>query len=515
MPSKTTVTNWCYGIAACMAMILYGYDASTFNAVQGSKHWVAYFNKPTPSQIGTINSVYVVGNIVSGFFAAPWVSSRYGRRVPIMLGALLVIVATFVQTFAPRGHLNAFLGGRFIVGLGQGLALPNGPVYVSEVTRPHVRGRLLGFWQLFYSVGAFVAFWINYATSKHTAKLGEWDWKLVLIFQLVCPVILLITMPLVCESPRWLAEKGRVDDARRALRRIRDTEEEIESELLEIREALEFEQNELKSTGFYSAYKLLWTDKSLRRRFIFALIINAGQQLTGQGSLVSYSTAVYKKVFTNLSTVALINALNATFGIVFTLTAVFFIERLGRKGLLTIGAIGQALCMLIVAVVGSETPFIGAKHDSKTLPVGVSIVFLLFLFIFFYKPSWGATVWIWTSEVFSFNVRIYAVGAATQTQNVANIIMNQFFPQFLAKAGFRAFYLFAGINVGLAIFCIFVLPETRGVKLEEMDVIFGGKNHVDGGADMMAGQSTYSAEKPGVEHHENDLTSEELAKRTV
>lgn len=125
----------------------------------------------------------------------------------------------------------------------------------------------------------------------------------------------------------------------------------------------------------------------------------------------------------------LINALNATFGILFTLNATWTTDRYGRRFLLILGAIGMGICMIIVASVETQTPTSpdGAKSES----VGIAIVFLLFLFIFFYKPSWGATIWIWTSEVFSMNVRAQAVGMASQTQNVANAIVNQFFPIFL------------------------------------------------------------------------------------
>ena len=94
----------------------------------------------------------------------------------------------------------------------------------------------------------------------------------------------------------------------------------------------------------------------------------------------------------------------------------------------------MAVCMLAVALVGLETPTL--PGDSKSEPVGIAIVFLLFFFILFYKPSWVATVWIWTSEVFSMNVRAQAVGMASQTQNVANSILQQFFPTFLANCGF-------------------------------------------------------------------------------
>jgi MFS family permease len=122
-----------------------------------------------------------------------------------------------------------------------------------------------------------------------------------------------------------------------------------------------------------------------------------GQQVTGQGTLVTYSTKIYQKVFKSNSTIALINALNATFGIIFTLNATWTVDRFGRRFLFIVGAIGQGLCMVIVATVETQTP----DYDgAKSLSVGIAIVFLLFLFIFFYKPSWGATTWIYTAGEF-------------------------------------------------------------------------------------------------------------------
>lgn len=100
------------------------------------------------------------------------------------------------------------------------------------------------------------------------------------------------------------------------------------------------------------------------------------------------------------------------------------------------------------------------------------------------KPSWGATVWIFTAEIFSMNVRAQAVGMCSQTQNVVNSIVQQFFPIFLKNEGFFAFYMFAGINFLLVAFVWFFVPETKKVSLEEMDAVFGGANHVMGGAEI-------------------------------
>lgn len=165
------------------------------------------------------------------------------------------------------------------------------------------------------------------------------------------------------------------------------------------------------------SYMALWKDASIRKRLLLAFVINIGQQvtrtpnlpctkqmlttpkLTGQGTLNSYSSTIYKKVWTSLDKINLINALNASMGIIFTLNATWTVDRFGRKFLFILGAIGMGTCMLIVPLIGSHTP--NTPDGGKSEPVGIAIVAMLFLFIFFYKPSWGATTWIWTSEIFS------------------------------------------------------------------------------------------------------------------
>lgn len=176
--------------------------------------------------------------------------------------------------------------------------------------------------------------------------------------------------------------------------------------------------------------------------------------------------------------------------------------------------------MLIVATVETQTPDLA--NGSKSYSVGIAIVFLLFLFIFFYKPSWGAVTWIWSSEIFSMNVRAQGVGMAGQTQNIANAIVQQFFPLFLDNCGFYAFYMFAGINCLLVAYVYFLIPETKGVPLEEMDRLFGGVSHVQGGAEMLQDGGDHArleAHRPsskgvsdhGDHHIEGSSTPEEKA----
>lgn len=228
----------------------------------------------------------------------------------MVIGCAVTIIATFMQTFAPRHQIGCFIAGRVLIGIGQGIALTAGPVYIGEMAPSHIRGYIMAFWQLFYSVGSFIAYWINYACGLHRESLGEWDWKMVVIFQIMVPAIIIILLPFQPETPRWHIQKnGNVEAAKAALRKIRDTEEEVEEEVLVIREAIEYEKEAISSN-----YSALFKDPSVRKRLYLAFLLNCGQQLTGQGTLNSYSTAIYKKVWTSNETINLINALNATFG---------------------------------------------------------------------------------------------------------------------------------------------------------------------------------------------------------
>ena len=238
----------------------------------------------------------------------------------------------------------------------------------------------MAFWQTFYSVGSFICFWVDYASTEHRKRLGEWDWKLTVMFQLLVPIIILCLLPTIPGTPRWYLKKNNnIEAARRTLRRVRDTDREVEDEILMIREALEYEKEAVSSN-----YSALWKDPSIRKRLLLAFVINAGQQVTGQGSLNTYSTKIYQKVFKSSDTISLINALNATCGILFTLNSVWTIDRFGRKFLFIIGGIGMGICMIIVATVETQTP---TTDGVKSRPVGIAIVFLLFLFIFFCKPN--------------------------------------------------------------------------------------------------------------------------------
>ncbi|KAB8217943.1 general substrate transporter [Aspergillus novoparasiticus] len=468
MVHKTRLYNWYICLVAAGCMVLMGYDASVFNGIQNSDNSHAYFDNPDSYMLGLMNTVYTIGGILTGWFLAVPLADYMGRRWAMGIGCFYTIIATLMQCFPPANNaVPVFMAGRVLIGCGQAFAIVRqlisaaaGPIYIGDVTPSYIRGLVMAFWQMFYSVGSFVAYWVNYAAGKHADTLGGWDWKMVVIFQVLLPAIIICQLPFMPESPRWFVQRKRdIEGARKVLQQVRDTDEEIENELATIREAIQYEREALDSGK--KAYMTLLKDASARKRLLLTFGLNIGKQLTGQGTFNSYSSTIYKKVWTNGDTINLINALSATFGILFTLNAAWTVDRFGRKFLLIIGATGMAVCMLITALVGLETP--ETPEAAKTEPV----------------------VWIYTAEVFPMNVRVQAVGMCSQMQGVANTIFQQFFPIFYEKEGLKSFFFFMACNALLAVFVWFLIPETKKVPLEEIDTLFGGTSHVQRGAAML------------------------------
>lgn len=118
------------------------------------------------------------------------------------IGSFVIIISTLVAAFTPP-NIGGFIAGRALTGIGQGLALPAGPVYINEMAPSGDRGKIMSFWQVFFGIGAFLAYWINYACTQYSSRLGEWDWKIVMLFQLLAPLTIITGLLFAPETPRW------------------------------------------------------------------------------------------------------------------------------------------------------------------------------------------------------------------------------------------------------------------------------------------------------------------------
>ncbi|KAI2624777.1 hypothetical protein GGS21DRAFT_546779 [Xylaria nigripes] len=350
MVSSKKAYDWYVAMVEAMSMFLYGSDASVFNAARGPQNWLDWFGldpKADAYLIGLVNTGYTIGTIESpGFFS---------------VGQSLITSDDAGNGSRLLRHYHRYNRPSLCA-----TKQPGRIHWRSCFDRSRQRASKPP-----YSVGSFIAYWVAYATKLHKKSLGSNGyWRLVVVFQILVPFIIFLLQSWQPESPRWWIQRhDNIKEAKKALSRICETKQDVEDEILAIREAIEYEKEAI--SGFHTA---LFKDPSLRKRMYLAFVINVGDLDLERNN-------------------QLVNALNATFIIIFTLNALRASDGFGRRCLLIVGAIGMAACILITPIVGMKTPDIIAADGTatKSEPVGIAIVvFLLFLFILFYKPSLSA-----------------------------------------------------------------------------------------------------------------------------
>lgn len=319
--------------------------------------WVDYFHHPSPYWIGMINTAPGIVSTVYAFFIAPIVNDFLGRRRSIFAAGLVNIVGAIIMTFAP--NVAAFMVGKAIISISVSQGGNSGPLLISELALPSIRGRLISFWQMFWSFGAILAAYVSLGTT-YSPALGDWQWKIPALLQIFTPTLICVCVCFVPESPRWLVAKGRSEEARRALCRVR-LEDDVDEELKEIQGAVLYESEYTKGK-----YKQWFVNKSYFRRLVLVFGLYLGQQLGGQGVLTQYSGIVYQSVFKDPKTIILLNGLNWALAVLYVLPATFFIDRIGRKPLLLAGALIQAIAMMGAATVVTQSPKVNGSYKFGT-----------------------------------------------------------------------------------------------------------------------------------------------------
>ncbi|KAK9489352.1 general substrate transporter [Lipomyces doorenjongii] len=458
--------NYLIACSGCLNMIYNGYDGSLYSSFQVMDSWLSHFNHPSAYWIGMINTIPGIVGIVYSFFAAPLVNDWLGRKRSIFVAAVFNVIAAVIMAISP--NLACFIIARVLITISVSQGSNSGPLLVSELAHPKIRGQLISFWQMFWSFGALEAAGICLGTSYYP-NLGTWQWRIPSLLQVFTPAMICACMTLCPESPRWLAANNRIDEARKALKQVR-SEEEVETELREIEAAVLYEREVTKGR-----YKQWFVNKSYLRRLAVAFFLYLGQQLGGMGVLTQYSGIIYNEVFKNSSTDILLNFLNWTLAVLYVLPATFYVDKVGRKPLLLIGAVGQALAMFLVATVVTQTPK-EANGDYK-YSIGIASVLFVFLYNLFYQFSWGCSTWVIATEIFPLNVRAQGLAISGNVEGAVITCLGLAFPTFLDKCGFFAFYFFMAVNICNFIWVFIFLPETKNLTLEEMDHLFGGEDH--------------------------------------
>ncbi|KAI6794579.1 putative quinate [Hortaea werneckii] len=485
-PTPKAVYNWRVYACACVASFascMIGYDSAFFGTTIALESFEEEFgfNEMSESHLNFIKanivSIYQAGAFFGALFAyasAYWL----GRKSSLILWSLLFLVGAGMMLGAngDRG-LDLIYAGRVIAGIGVGATSNVVPIYISELSPPAVRGRLVGIYELGWQLGGLVGFWINYGLTEHMEPSHQ-QWIIPFAVQLIPGGMLFIGAFWLRESPRWLISKNRRDQAIKNLcwiRNLREDEIYIVEEVAFIDAAIE-EQNAAIGVGFWKPFKAVGQNKKVQWRFVLGCMLFLFQNGSGinaipQTSINYYSPTVFKSIGISGGNTAFLTT--GIFGVVKTvLTFVwlfYLIDRLGRRNLLMIGAGGGSVCMFIIGTwIYQCKP--NRQHRRELIVVfWWSRRYLLLL------PMDGVLHAKLECEMFDQQVRALGQASAAASNWFWNFIIARFTPQMFANmgpSGCGVYYFFASMMILSIIWVYFVMPETKGIPLESMNRLF-------------------------------------------
>jgi len=428
-----------------------------------------------------------LGTLLSGFMAET-ASRKYG----IIIATCVFIIGVIIQATAVSGGHGSILGGRFITGMGVGSLSMIVPMYNAEVAPPEVRGSLVALQQLAICAGIMISFWIDYGTNYiggTGSTQSEAAWLVPICLQLFPALVLLGGMVFMPFSPRWLIHHNREVDARQVLSQLRGLPEDhelVELEFLEIKAQSLFEKRTvaehfpgLSDLTAWNVFKLqfvaigsLFRTKAMFKRVIVATVTMFFQQWTGINAILYYAPTIFADLGLSSNTVSLLAT--GVVGIVMflaTIPSVLYIDKIGRKPILTIGAIGMATCHIIIAVIVAKNRDQWATHTAA----GWAAVAMVWLFVIHFGYSWGPCAWIIVAEIWPLSNRPYGIALGASSNWMNNFIVGQVTPDMLTGISYGTYILFGLLTYMGAAFIWFFVPETKRLTLEEMDVVFGSE----------------------------------------
>jgi sugar porter (SP) family MFS transporter len=424
-------------VVAALGGLLFGFDTVVLSGANAALK-IQY--ALSDAALGATVSAALVGTVLGAMFGGiP--GDRYGRRNSLRITAVLYLLSALGCAFAFGWY--PFLVARFFGGLGIGASSVLGPMYIAEIAPAKLRGRLVGFFQFNIVFGILLAYLSNYMIGTMGFGDAEWRWKLgVAAIPAALFMLLLFVIP---ESPRWLARQGRVQEAEDVLRLSGDLE--YREDLRQIVASTDDHEAAAKEPFFSHRYRL---------PIFLAISIGMFNQLSGINAVLYYLPDIFAKAGFNKVSADLQSVAVGATNLIFTMLAMSLIDRIGRKTLLLIGAVGTAFALAGVAAI-----FLAGTHQEL-------LVWCLVAFIAFFAFSQGAVIWVYLSEVFPTRVRAKGQSLGSFTHWIMNALISGVFPVLAARSGGVPFLFFAAMMVVQFFVVLAVYPETKGYSLEEM-----------------------------------------------
>lgn len=458
---------------AAFAGILFGYDSGYINGVMGTTFFKKEFGTFTgvtddnasgytysSSHQSLTVSILSAGTFFGAIFSgalADWI----GRRTTIIAGCGIFAVGVVLQVAS--SSLPLLVVGRLIAGVGVGFVSAINILYMSEVAPRKVRGAIVSCYQFAITIGLMLASVVTYVCENRN---DSGAYRIPIGIQFAWAIILATGLFLLPESPRFFVKKQQLDKAQAALARVRGQpidSQYVQDELAEIQANYEYEMQvgQVTWAGCFTG-GITNRNSNIRKLFI-GTALQMFQQWTGVNFIFYFSTSFFSSI--GIKNAFLISMITTIVNVCSTPVSFWTIERFGRRPLLIWGAVGMCVCEWIVAIVGTAD---AGSHAAQ-------IVLILFtcIYIFFFASTWGPTAWVSIGEIFPLPIRSKGVAMSTASNWLWNCLIGVITPYLVgedeANLKSKVFFLWGSTCAVCIVFAYFMVPETKGLSLEQVD----------------------------------------------
>ncbi|MFV8338138.1 sugar porter family MFS transporter [Flavobacterium sp. LB3P21] len=426
-----------WALIASLAGFLFGFDTVV---ISGADKKLQVLWNSSDAFHGTVVMGMALWGTVLGAIFGGIPTNKIGRKNTLLWIGILFLFSAIGSAFANNPFV--FAAFRFIGGLGVGASTIAAPAYISEIAPAKDRGKLVAFYQFNIVLGILMAFLSNYLLND----VGENSWRWMMGVQAIPSVIYLLLMILIPESPRWLLSKFKNDEAKKVLQLMGQ-----ESDYENMKKEIEIDNNNASlanDTIFLKKY---------RTPLVLAFLMAFFNQLSGINAFLYYSSRIFQEAGLGESTALLSSIGIGVVNLIFTLLGVFLIDKLGRKVLMYIGSVGYIISLSLVAMAFFF-------HWE-----GIAVPVFLFLFIAAHAIGQGAVIWVFISEIFPNHLRASGQSFGSTTHWVLAAIIPSLIPYLFSTVGPGVVFLFfAVMMVFQLLFVAFMMPETKGISLEEL-----------------------------------------------
>lgn len=435
---KSNVFAW--SLVVALGGFLFGFDTAV---ISGAEKAIQHYWTLNVFEHGLTVSIALIGTVFGALLGAiP--SDKLGRKNTLFIIAALYLFSALGTALATDWYV--FMLFRFLGGVGVGISSVTAPIYISEISPARSRGRLVGLFQFNVVFGILIAFLSNYIIGTE----GDHSWRLMLGIQAVPSVVFFLLLFFVPESPRWLIlNKGKNEEALAVLKRINPISYKEDFDAI-VAANKPVQANTNGETLLSKKYS---------RPVTLAILFAIFNQVSGINAIIYYAPRIFEMAGFGAHTSLLSSVGIGLVNFAFTLIAIGFIDKVGRRTLMIIGSFGLIASLSLV----SYTFF---TNDLS----GYKIAIYLMLYIAFFAFSQGAVIWVFISEIFPNEVRAKGQTLGSFTHWVVAALIAFSFPYFAEQlGGGNTFMFFAVMMVLQLIFVLKLMPETKGKSLEQIE----------------------------------------------